>query len=117
MAVLLHVRSGPATGVMHPVIERATIGRGTGADVVIADQAVSRIHASVRIDGQTAVVEDLGSSNGTMVNGEPIVAARRVAPGDVVTVGATELEVRITDDDQPLSTPTTPTEIRPRPAP
>jgi hypothetical protein len=48
------------------------------------------------------------------VNGEPIAAARRLAPGDVVTVGSTELEVRVGEDDQP-STPTTPTEIRPRP--
>jgi pSer/pThr/pTyr-binding forkhead associated (FHA) protein len=114
MPVLLQVRSGPGIGVMHPVLERATIGRGTTADVVIPDRAVSRVHASVRVDGQTVVVEDLDSSNGTLVNGEPIVAARRLAPGDVVTVGSTELEVRVTDDDH-LSTPTTPTEIRPRP--
>jgi pSer/pThr/pTyr-binding forkhead associated (FHA) protein len=99
---------------MHPVLERATIGRGTAADVVVPDRAVSRIHASVRVDGQTVVVEDLDSSNGTMVNGEPIAAARRLAPGDVVTVGSTELEVRVTDDEH-LSTPTTPTEIRPGP--
>jgi pSer/pThr/pTyr-binding forkhead associated (FHA) protein len=112
--VLLQVRSGPGAGVIHPVLERATIGRGTTADVVIPDRAVSRIHASVRVDGQTVVVEDLDSSNGTLVNGEPIVAARRLAPGDVVTVGSTDLEVRVAEDDH-LSTPTTPTEIRPRP--
>jgi pSer/pThr/pTyr-binding forkhead associated (FHA) protein len=100
---------------MHPVLERATIGRGTAADVVIPDQTVSRVHASVRVDGQTVVVEDLESSNGTVVNGEPIASARRLAPGDVVTVGSTELEVLLTDDPDQLSTPTTPTEIRPSP--
>ena len=99
---------------MHPVLERATIGRGTAADVVIPDRAVSRVHASVRVDGQTVVVEDLDSSNGTMVNGEPIAVACRLARGDVLTVGSTELEVRVVDDDH-LSTPTTPTEIRPAP--
>jgi pSer/pThr/pTyr-binding forkhead associated (FHA) protein len=109
--VLLQVRSGPGTGAIHSVHERATIGRGTSVDVVIADRAVSRVHASVRVDGRTVVVEDLESSNGTLVNGQPIAAARRLAPGDVVTVGSTELEVRVEPDDH-LVTPTTPTEIR-----
>ena len=79
MPVLLQVRSGPGIGVMHPVLERATIGRGTTAGIVIPDLAVSRVHASVRVDGQTVVVEDLDSSNGTLVNGEPIATARRSA--------------------------------------
>jgi pSer/pThr/pTyr-binding forkhead associated (FHA) protein len=98
---------------MHPVLERATIGRGTGADVVIPDQAVSRVHATVRVDGQTLVLEDLGSSNGTLVNGDEIHAPCRLAPGDIVTVGATELVVRAADDDH-RGAPTTPTEIPPR---
>jgi pSer/pThr/pTyr-binding forkhead associated (FHA) protein len=113
MAVLLQVRTGPATGAMHPVIERATIGRGTSADVVIPDIAVSRLHASVRVDGQTCVVEDLDSSNGTLVNGEEISGARRLAAGDVVTVGSTELEVRVEPDGDLMANPTTPTEIWP----
>src|SRR5919204_480131 len=79
MAVLLEVRNGPTMGAMHPVLERATIGRGTSADVVIPDIAVSRLHASVRVDGQTCVVEDLDSSNGTLVNGEEIARSKGLA--------------------------------------
>ena len=112
--VLLHVIKGPGTGAMHPITGPATIGRGTGADIVIADEAVSRAHASVRVDGQTVVLEDLESSNGTMVNGEPIASACRLAPGDVVTIGGTDLEVRIDTAENPL-TPTTPTVIHPAP--
>jgi pSer/pThr/pTyr-binding forkhead associated (FHA) protein len=101
-------------GAMHPVARQATLGRGTGADIVIADEAVSRVHAAVRVDGQTVVLEDLGSSNGTTVNGELITAPCRLAPGDVVSLGSTELEVRVETSDH-LSTPTTPTVIQPGP--
>jgi pSer/pThr/pTyr-binding forkhead associated (FHA) protein len=109
--VLLSVIKGPGTGAVHPVTGPATLGRGTGADIVIADEAVSRVHASVRVDGQTVVLEDQESSNGTFVNGERITAARRLAPGDVVRIGGTELEVRVETLADPM-TPTTPTVIQ-----
>jgi pSer/pThr/pTyr-binding forkhead associated (FHA) protein len=112
--VLLHIIKGPGTGAMHPVSGPATIGRGTGADIMIPDEAVSRAHASVRVDGQTVVLEDLESSNGTMVNGEPITSACRLAPGDIVTIGGTDLEVRVETAANPL-TPTTPTVIQQAP--
>src|SRR5204863_5597221 len=107
-----HVRSGPTTGAIHPVLGSLTVGRSMACDIVLPDEAVSRSHAAFRVDGQTLVVEDLGSSNGTLVNGEPIDSPCRLAPGDVVTVGATELEIRVADDDH-RGAPTTPTEIRP----
>jgi pSer/pThr/pTyr-binding forkhead associated (FHA) protein len=113
-AVLLQITKGPGTGAMHPVAGDSTIGRGTGADIVIADEAVSREHASVRGDGQTVVLEDLDSSNGTFVNGERISSPRRLAPGDVVKIGGTELEVRVATLADPL-TPSTPTVIQQSP--
>jgi pSer/pThr/pTyr-binding forkhead associated (FHA) protein len=111
VALLLHVRSGPTTGAIHPVSGSATVGRSANADIVIPDEAVSRTHAAFRVDGQTLVVQDLGSSNGTLVNAAPIDAPRRLAPGDVVTVGSTELELRVGGEPR-LSTPTTPTVIQ-----
>lgn len=99
---------------MHPVSGSATIGRGTHADIVIADESVSREHAAVRVDGQTVVLEDLGSSNGTTVNGEEITSARRLAPGDIVTVGGTDLEVKLETVADPL-TPSTPTVVQKAP--
>jgi ABC transport system ATP-binding/permease protein len=113
VALLLHIRSGPTTGAIHAVPGSATVGRSLSADIVLPDEAVSRNHAAFRVDGQTLVVEDLGSSNGTLVNGEPIESPSRLAPGDLVTVGSTELEVQSGDEPQ-LSTPTTPTVIQHR---
>ncbi len=78
---------------------------------MIADEAVSREHAAVRVDGTTVVVEDLESSNGTLVNGTPVAQAR-LEDGDVIKLGGTELEVKIADDDDHL-TPSDPTVIHP----
>ena len=68
----------------------ATIGRLPECSVVVADPNVSRYHAEVRPlgDGEYEIV-DLGSTNGTKVNGMPLVGPRRLAPGDRITMGAT----------------------------
>jgi len=108
----LLVRAGPGAGALHHLTGPMTLGRGTAADVMIPDEAVSREHASVRIDGDTVVVEDLDSSNGTRVNGRQISQAR-LEPGDVIEIGITELEVRAEDDTDASSTPTEPTVIQP----
>src|SRR5512134_3972179 len=50
------------------------IGRGTEASLLVNDQAVSRRHAVVLLSGGRAVVRDLGSRNGTSVNGERLTA-------------------------------------------
>jgi hypothetical protein len=67
-----------------------TIGRLSECDVVLNDTKVSRRHAEVRRDGGEVVVVDLGSTNGTQVNGAG-VRERRLTDGDQVTVGATTL--------------------------
>ncbi len=107
----LIVRKGPGAGALHHVTRPLTLGRGSTADVMIADESVSREHAAVRIDGDTMVVEDLESSNGTIVNGE-VREQARLEDGDLIRVGDTELEVRIADGEDPL-TPSDPTVISP----
>jgi hypothetical protein len=67
----------------HPVV----MGRMPECDVVLADPNVSRRHAEVRRAGDAIVVTDLGSTNGTRVNGEP-VRERALASGDEITVGS-----------------------------
>lgn len=69
-----------------------TIGRAADADVVIADPLVSRRHARLVSRGGRLLLSDLGSTNGTRVNGEAIREAV-VGPGDHVEIGATWLEV------------------------
>jgi len=62
-------------------------GRQADCTVVVEDDALSRRHAAVRRRGDTVIVEDLGSRNGTRINGTPITGSRRVAAGDVVALG------------------------------
>jgi pSer/pThr/pTyr-binding forkhead associated (FHA) protein len=69
------------------------IGRGAEADVVVDDPGVSRRHAEIRMDGGSAVVRDLGSTNGTFVDGER-AGALRLADGSTVTIGRTRIVFR-----------------------
>src|SRR6185437_3733817 len=66
------------------------IGRLPECAVVLGDPNVSRRHAEVRRTGETVVVTDLGSTNGTKVNGTP-VREQQLASGDEITVGSTTL--------------------------
>jgi hypothetical protein len=72
------------------------IGRGRGADVVLAEQTISRAHAAVGFDGEEFFVQDLGSTNGTWVNGKRL---RRAAlrDGDGVQLGKLKLRVALPD--------------------
>ena len=53
--------------------ERIVIGRGRKADLALAEATISRAHAAIGFDGETFYVEDLDSTNGTLVNGSRIV--------------------------------------------
>ena len=68
------------------------VGRWDDCGVRVPDDTVSRHHARLRVTGQGADIEDLGSAGGLFLNGEPVRrAALRV--GDVVTMGRATLEV------------------------
>ncbi len=88
---------GPVGSVVLPDGERVgvgdeplTIGRLAECDVVLADSSVSRRHAELRRQGSDFVIVDLGSTNGTKVNGAG-VKERRLADGDEITVGSAKL--------------------------
>lgn len=70
--------------------EIVTIGRLPECAVVLDDPNVSRRHAQLRRDGANVVLVDLGSTNGTRVNGVT-VRQQRLVPGDAITVGTTTL--------------------------
>lgn len=70
--------------------EPVSIGRLAECDVVLADSSVSRRHAEVRRQGSDFVVADLGSTNGTKVNGAG-VKERRLVDGDEISVGSAKL--------------------------
>jgi hypothetical protein len=71
------------------------IGRLPECGVVLADSNVSRRHAELRRNGDTVLLTDLGSTNGTRVNGAP-VRERVLASGDEVSVGSTRLIFEMT---------------------
>lgn len=70
------------------------IGRGQEAQFRLPDTGVSRRHIDVRWDGQVAMLSDLGSTNGTTVNGAP-VQDWQLADGDIIRAGHSEILVRI----------------------
>jgi predicted component of type VI protein secretion system len=90
----LEIVEGAGAGRMVAVAGTVTIGRGRDADLVLADELVSRRHAQVTPVGPGAVVEDLGSRNGTFVNGEGIHGPVRLAPGDQLQLGVSLVELR-----------------------
>jgi pSer/pThr/pTyr-binding forkhead associated (FHA) protein len=90
----LEIVEGAGAGRMVAVAGTVTMGRGRDADLVLADELVSRRHAQVTPDGPGAVVEDLGSRNGTHVNGERIHGPVRLEPGDQLQLGVSLVELR-----------------------
>jgi pSer/pThr/pTyr-binding forkhead associated (FHA) protein len=66
------------------------IGRGSESDLQLLDQGVSRRHLDVQYDGHTATAYDLGSTNGTTVNGHEI-GSHVLRHGDVIRIGHTRL--------------------------
>jgi hypothetical protein len=75
------------------VREVTTIGRLPECDVVLDDTGASRRHAQVRLRDGEASITDLGSTNGTALNGAPI-QSRPLADGDRITIGTTLIEYR-----------------------
>lgn len=80
--------------------ERVTLGRQASNDVVLNDKAVSGRHAAIVTILDDSFLEDLDSTNGTQVNGQP-VTKHPLAHGDVITVGRNT--VRYLGSDAPLA--------------
>jgi pSer/pThr/pTyr-binding forkhead associated (FHA) protein len=83
-------------GRSHQVSSPVTVlGRGAEADVVVDDAGVSRRHAEVHTDGDRVRVVDLGSTNGTFVDGERVgPQGAPLADGSRITMGRTRIVVR-----------------------
>jgi len=94
--LLLEMTEGADPGAQFALEGPVEIGREPrGEGIVVIDQQVSRHHAKVSPAGDGAVVEDLGSRNGTYVNGQVTgTAPRELAPGDRIRMGLTVFELR-----------------------
>lgn len=92
----ISVEKGPRElrGVNMPVAGPVIVGRSPGADIVIAAGYVSGRHARFQLMGDNLFVEDLGSRNGTTLNGQPVNGPVPVKNKDAIAVGDVVIRAR-----------------------
>ena len=91
----LRVMEGNEKGTVYPVIKpRLTIGRAN-ADITIQDKLSSRVHCSLEVSGQTVLLRDLESTNGTFVDDQPIQTVA-LSNGSIFRIGGHAFELVIT---------------------
>ena len=73
---------------------RTVIGRGSEADITVDDAGTSRKHVEVLWDGKRGQVNDLGSTNGSRLNGQPLTQAP-LPPDSVIEIGRTRIVFRV----------------------
>lgn len=102
MRLALRFISGKYQGGEFPIEENkeVVVGRSSDLDMVLVEEMVSRKHARIELRDGIIHIEDLGSTNGTFVNGERIVKAK-LKEGDRILIGSNILKVIATSDDEP----------------
>ncbi len=83
----------PAVGAGFSLDAVTTLGRDVNATILLDDEFVSGLHAALTYRGRTWYVEDLGSTNGTFVNGSPVEEIALVAFGDELQLGNVRLRL------------------------
>jgi predicted component of type VI protein secretion system len=120
------MRTGPTPGKAFPLSKsEVIIGRDVTCDIVINDAEISRRHAKMTMQGDSYVLEDLGSTNGTFVDGQRLMGPHPLQPGDLVLLGenvSLSYEAVLYDADAtvvgaPASATTPPEPVAPPPAP
>jgi hypothetical protein len=80
---------GHEAGVAYDLMEPITLGRGN-VELKLGDGFASSRHAQITRQGRTVVIEDLGSTNGTYLNGEPLTGPQPLHDGDRIRIGDSE---------------------------
>ncbi|WP_345544310.1 DUF3662 and FHA domain-containing protein [Microbacterium jejuense] len=83
---------------------RTVIGRGSDADITVADSGTSRRHVEILWDGERAMVRDMGSTNGTMLDGRKVTEAA-LPPDSTVRIGRTDIVFRVVAQAAPPRPP------------
>lgn len=83
----------PVTGSVFALDAVTTLGRDLGSSVVVDDPYASANHAALTFRGRSWYVEDLGSTNGTFVNGAPVGGLTALGYGDEIQVGEVRLRL------------------------
>jgi pSer/pThr/pTyr-binding forkhead associated (FHA) protein len=107
VAVLITIvfSEGPLAGERLELDREMTVGRA-GCEVTLDDPEVSRRHLVLRPIGADLQVQDLGSSNGTFVDGQRIAGTMNVGDGAVIQLGTSELTVQVMTPEQEQAPPT-----------
>jgi hypothetical protein len=87
--LLVERAAGHQPGVAYDLSEGATLGRGD-VEIQLEDPFASARHARIVRQGQVLVIEDLGSTNGTYLNEEPLSGPTPLHPGDHIRIGDSE---------------------------
>lgn len=95
------IKLGPQRIRLLPGVSR--VGRDPICEIQLADESVSRRHATIRVDDDGARVADDASRNGVRVNGERIRGPHLLADGDRIHVGTIEMVFEIADDETDAS--------------
>jgi DNA-binding winged helix-turn-helix (wHTH) protein len=100
---VLIAQQGPLEGQRWNVTKAMTIGRDPGCDIVIPDRQVSRCHVKVYFSSSKVEIEDMGSKNGTFIQGQPITKRTALYDGTVFQVSLLQKFVYyLTDATMPL---------------
>jgi hypothetical protein len=87
--LLVERASGHETGIAYDLMDGATLGRGD-VEIQLDDPFASSLHARITREGHVAVIEDLGSTNGTYLNEEPLTGPQPLHDGDRIRIGDCE---------------------------
>mgnify|MGYP003575810605 CR=1 FL=1 len=95
---LLVAQEGPLKGQGWQLSQTIVLGREASCDVVVADRQISRFHARITPTGEGVILEDLGSKNGTHLNGIPLTAPVVLQDGDLLSVAMAQQFLFLTSD-------------------
>ncbi len=92
--LVLEIVAGESAGRQIPISKSVELGRDPSLEAHLDDEQISRHHARVSASAGGVVIADLGSTNGTYVNDQPVEGAQRIAPGDHIRLGLTVMQLR-----------------------
>ncbi len=104
--LIVRTTTAQADSVAEIVRQRLTIGRSARNDLCLEDPFSSRLHAEIRQRDDGIWASDLGSANGTYLNGQRLIVPARLRTGDLIRIGETEIEFSERADTAPARTQT-----------